>query len=228
MIRRLDWDSRFFDYEVGRFDSSIIDILDLDLFIKSAKYFKLVYLFSSTPINNPLLNLVDKKVTFYRKTENFHQNTPQIQSFCNDSDSFENIRDLAIQSGKYSRFLIDKNFKNNEYEKLYSKWIESSVYDDRSLDIRIFKEDNKILGFTTIEKKDDNLADIGLVAVDSEDRGKKIGTKLIENSINVAFKNGLQNIQVVTQLDNKPAVKLYSKCGFKICKTEYIYHYWNL
>jgi ribosomal protein S18 acetylase RimI-like enzyme len=151
-----------------------------------------------------------------------------LKKFEKGKDDFKTLEKLTLLSGTYSRFRLDKHFKKKEYESLYKQWIYNSVYKEKALEVIVYKENNSILGFTTLEKKTNNLLDISLVAVDETARGKKIGTQLIEYSINYALKNGYSKIQVVTQQNNLPAVNLYKKCGFRIKSTEYIYHYWNL
>ena len=51
MIQRLDWDSDFFGYEVGKLE--IVDIINFnfDVFKNEAKKFKLVCVFSNLELN---------------------------------------------------------------------------------------------------------------------------------------------------------------------------------
>ena len=197
--------------------------------MKSNK-FKLVYLFSKEPLNHKELKLVDIKVTFKKATSILDESNEvnNINLFSNNNDDFSTLEKLALTSGEYSRFRIDENFKNNEFEALYKKWIRSFVYNKDNVDVIIYKEQRRILGFTTLEGVNENLCDIGLVAVNQNERGKKIGTKLINFTLNKAFEKGFKEVKVVTQFDNKPAINLYEKCGFKRSKLKYIYHYWNL
>src|SRR5690606_2664394 len=131
------------------------------------------------------------------------------------------------QSGEFSRFKVDNNFSNNEYEKLYSEWLIGSINKRLATDIIVKRLDGKIVGFVTLTKKNVELADIGLVAVDSSYRGKGIGKELIFQVISLAKSQGYKKIQVVTQLDNRPANNLYKKCGFKKFSLTFIYHIWN-
>ncbi|MCL5247324.1 GNAT family N-acetyltransferase [Cellulophaga sp. 20_2_10] len=228
-IIKLDWDSDFFGYTIGRVDVKSPGAFDFPKFKKNAALYRLVYLFSDQKIESSKVQLVDTKLTFSKQLEhaNLDENS-KVSIFLKGKDDFKKIEKLALQSGKYSRFKIDLNFKKNEYELLYKKWIRNSIYEEKAIEVAIFKDSQEILGFFTLEKKSDSLCDISLVAVDQNARGKKIGTKLINFAISQGVKKGFKDIQVVTQLENLPAKNLYEKCGFKICKTEYIYHYWNL
>ena len=179
-INKLDWDSNFFGYTIGRVDVKNPKAFDFPKFKKNAAAYKLVYLFADQKIESSKVQLVDSKLTFSKQLEHANlDETNEVSIFTKGKDDFEKIAKLALQSGKYSRFKIDSNFKNNEYELLYKKWIRNSIYEEKALEVAIFKDNKEILGFLTLEKKNDSLCDIGLVAVDQNARGKKIGTKFL-------------------------------------------------
>jgi len=231
MIKQLKWDTKFFGYKIGQISISDNKSFSPLMLEKSVNDYKLVYVLSTGKIDMNGLKLVDKKVIFQQKTsikDNLNKNvSSKIESFNEGVHDYESLKKLALSSGINSRFKIDKNFKNNEYTKLYNQWINNAVYKDKALDILTYRE-KEILGFTTIEKKSKYLAVIGLVAVSEQERGKGIASKLIESSINRAFELGFETIQVATQFENIPAMRLYEKCDFKIKDITYIYHYWNL
>ena len=231
MIEELHWDSEFFGYKTGKLIIPDGGNFNYSEFESVVNNYRLIYIFSKKKITEKRLKLVDKKVTFHQqipiKTCLKKSYNSKIESFNIKLHNYESLKKLALTSGIYSRFNIDKNFKNNEYLRLYSQWIKNAVFKDKTLDILIYQEKG-ICGFTTIEEKTKDLADIGLVAVSEKTRGKGIATKLIENSIKKAFQLGFKEIQVVTQSNNIPAMKLYEKCNFKINEITYIYHYWNL
>ncbi|WP_445958146.1 GNAT family N-acetyltransferase [Yeosuana sp.] len=229
MIERQEWDSNFFGYQIGKLALNNPDNFNFEVFEKKSNPYKLVYVFSSKKLKFEHLHLVDTKVTFLKEIEYLEDhNTSNIVLFNKNEDDFKVLEELALSSGEYSRFKIDKNFINGEYEVLYKEWIRKSVDKETFLDIIVYKENKHILGFTTLEGKGQSISNIGLVAVNQKERGKKIGTKLINFTVNHAFIKGFKEIQVITQQDNSPAMSLYEKCGFIISKTEYIYHYWNL
>ena len=62
--------------------------------------------------------------------------------------------------------------------------------------------------------------------MNSSPKGKGIGTRLIQEVINVAAKRGLK-IEVVTQADNKTACDFYERRGFEKTDEQYVYHIWN-
>ena len=231
LIERLNWDSDFFGYEVGKMEChNKINKIDF-LRAASDSNFEVVYLFSDYELPELGLDLVDRKVTFHRnlaKIETFYDHLNAIYSYSYSDDSFEQLCGLALDSGVYSRFNVDNNFKNHEYEKLYYEWIKQSVLGGKAFDSIVYFEQEKLLAFATLERKSTHLADIGLVAVHKNARGKGIGNSIIMKCLKKARNAGFSEIQVVTQQENIPAMRLYEKCGFKIQKVKFIYHYWNI
>lgn len=219
-IEFLEWDSNFFSMKIGMFFvNKNINILNV------IKDFDLIYLYSDK--DNLAFPLVDKKVTF--EIENLHNIVTQKDNnihFYNKNDNYSEILNLSYQCGEYSRFKTDKNFKNGEYEKLYKEWIDKSISKEIAKEILVYKIYNKIAGFATIGVKN-NVLEIGLVGVDKNYRGIGLGIALIDATILRAKNLGYSSLQVVTQLDNLPAVNLYYKAGFKIKDIKYIYHIWK-
>lgn len=222
-IKHLEWDSDFFELSVGS-----IHIEDEDDFLKEElNKYDLVYIFSQN--ENLNFKLTDRKVTYKlrglqkKETPNFIE----IDYYCHNETAYEELLNLALQSGEYSRFKIDSAFNNNDFVRLYTEWINNSINKTLASHIIIKKQDKKIVGFATLSKKNETLADIGLVAVDENYRGQGIAKELILKTISVAKSIGYDDMQVVTQLDNIPANILYKKFGFKEDSIINIYHYWN-
>lgn len=235
IIERLDWDSTFFGYEVGK--TNIIDPEKFDFasFDTTKEHFKLIYVYSPKDINLNRFRLVDRKVVFMRslmaKQEHSLPKDVTIQKLSSYKLSEKNyscLFDLALESGIYSRFKIDENFVNNEYEKLYTEWIRTSISGKNAFEVIIALKGDELLGFVTLAKKDNLTAEIGLIAVSRSSRGLGLGKALINAAFNIFFDKNLQIIQVVTQKNNAPAMALYSSLNFKIEEITNIYHFWNL
>jgi dTDP-4-amino-4,6-dideoxy-D-galactose acyltransferase len=138
----------------------------------------------------------------------------------------QNLLDLTYQSGHYSRFKIDPNFKSNEFEKLYTAWIEKSINHSMAEKVLGFVVDNKTVGFITIAMKN-NAYDIGLIAVDSAHRSLKIGKQLLEYVFRYANSNKVNTITVTTQMQNQGALRFYLQNGFSVNQSTFIYHLWK-
>lgn len=224
IVEKVIWDSIFFGYQVGKITIKNRDNFELNDF----NNFDLIYIFSENKLKNLTNYLVDEKVILnLHLTKDYSLVSDNSIYEFKDFSKFPQLLDLAFQSGVYSRFKKDENFVNNEFERLYIKWITNSVVDKKSLVVFIYELDNKILGFVTVDKKSDTHASIGLIAVELNSRGQGIGVKLLDQAKNYLLKNGFQKLSLVTQGDNIPALKLYQKAGFYIEESSFTYHIWN-
>ncbi len=225
MIKKLQWDTDFFGYPVGRINTS-------ETFFKKNTVeldnFRLVYLFSDKVLEITDSNIleVDIKTTLVKRIEKnelypFHES---ISEYSGGQDT--KMKSLALESGKYSRFKTDKNFINNEFIKLYSKWIEDSITKVIADKLIVFSEKTDIEGFVTL-KFNTNYAEIGLIAVDENSRGKGIALALLNAAFKLTQSQGLNSIRIVTQFNNTPAMKLYHKAGLITENKQYVYHIWN-
>ncbi len=223
MVENLCWDSNFFNLKIGK----IVWDENENLAIVDNEGYDLIYIFS----NNARLNfpLVDKKIVY--QINDLHEkelDAPNnIEFYQNSDEQYFNLLSLAWQSAEFSRFKLDKNFPENTYKDLYKEWLNKSISKDLATDIIIKTINDKIVGFATLARKSNLLADISLVAVDSSFRGLGIAKELVKNMIALAKQKGYDSIQVVTQLDNLVANNLYKKSGFLEINLTYIYHHWN-
>jgi len=91
--------------------------------------------------------------------------------------------------------------------------------------VLVVRRADKVVGMATVGAKDGR-GFIGLFAVDADMRGKNVGVSLIYAAQDWTRRMGLRFAQVVTQGENIGACKLYKKCGYRIEKIEYFYHFW--
>ena len=66
-----------------------------------------------------------------------------------------------------------------------------------------------------------NIMIIDRFEVESEHRGKGIGTLLLQKAIELAKTQHVDSIELTVNNDNKPAKKLYKKMGFKKTDKDY-------
>lgn len=234
-IDYLDWDSKFFGYKIGMsyFDHSKESVVELIENSQKCGY-KLVYIFYLAPkeldkalLKNNKIALVDQKITYQKNiltTEHVSKDT-HITSFRNSSVT-DNLLHLTLQSGVYSRYKLDKHFSNNEYEKLYTHWLQESLNGNLADDVFIYQEGDQQLGILTIKFLPE-WSEIGLLAVDERHRGKSIGTSLMHHAIHATKEKNLTKIKVATQKQNSAACSFYAKHHFTVESVVNIYHLWN-
>ena len=231
----LEWDSKFFGYKIARIwvsNDGKAQIAQTIRMLKS-KGFKLAYIFVSPEDNTSndsvkacAGQLVDEKVTYsYSLNEQVLYRVNNCVVGYNEDIVSSELLKLTLQSGTYSRFRIDTNFKNSEYENLYTEWIKKSVTKEIADRVLVYKEEDHILGFITV-RISGGQGSIGLLAVDEKSRGKSIGKKLLTSSFEYFHDNNIARIEVVTQWGNQNACRFYEACGFNLSEIVNVYHLW--
>ncbi|MBN1186718.1 MAG: GNAT family N-acetyltransferase [Bacteroidales bacterium] len=230
-IEKLEWDSSFFGYPVGKLILDNETRFDKVSFLNDSGEYKLVYIFSTYELNTEISSFycVDVKITLKKNilvktktNQSFH-----CESYIYDEYSFKKLVILAYESGKYSRYRIDKKFINNEFEKLYRSWVFNSVKKKYAFEVLVYKVNSEIVGLITLTDKESTSSEIGLFAVSKEFQSQGIGTILLKDAELVSIRKNYENMQVNTQQDNINAMNFYKKNGFVLYSKYYIYHYWN-
>lgn len=81
--------------------------------------------------------------------------------------------------------------------------------------IKVLYENNKPIGFTAYQKENFYTGEFRFLAVDTPYRGKGYSQKLMCHALQELRSQGLSRVELQTRLDNKPALALYEKLGFK-------------
>ena len=229
MIKKIEWDSDFFGFLIGRLDTS--EDTSFEQFLIDANEFKLTYVFSNYPLNWVGLKHVDTKLVFqkevkYTEESDFDKlDEISISCFNPETDSYTQIENLAYLSGNFSRFKLDKKFGENNYRELYKKWLDESIKKNIADYVLVANYKTKIVGFVSLKLDSLGNGQIGLIAVNSDFQGRRIASNLIkacEEQIGVG-----QFLKVPTQEANTKAVKLYYKNNFEIVEKSFVYHYWQ-
>ena len=233
-LERLDWDSQFFGYPVARivFDHNGISLAEKAFSEISRSNYRLVYLYAPSyddELNRVITSmggrLFDNKVLFVKQPEAHSHFKNQIRDYGYEKPDDELI-ELSLEAGSFSRFRIDNNFVNGEFERLYARWITDSVSGLIAFKVIVAVLGNDVIGFATIGEKNGS-ADIGLVAVDRNHTGKGIGYDMIRYADDVAFKMNFKRLTVITQMNNNAACGLYKKCNFLPESITNVYHFWQ-
>jgi len=116
-----------------------------------------------------------------------------------------------VMNEKYEEFDFETNLQQTKYriKECVSKYS------------FVAEEDKKIKGFLFSNLIDDwygKWINITFMGVRKSDRGKGIGTKLLELAVNSIKKDKFEKIELTVLLDNEPAIDLYKKLNFKKVK----------
>lgn len=222
----LEWDSEFFGFsvaliEVGSGSEKQVKS-ELDHFFNAGC--KLVYVFSHKP-----LDLSDYDFTLADRKRSYILRKPVFKEVGNWHITIENkaemLYELAYQAGFNSRYKSDPHISEDTFKSLYRIWIDNSINEGFADYVLASVEHDKAVGLITARKKNNEIS-IGLFATDHEYRGKGIGSKLIQEIINIAAAENLQ-VEVTTQADNPKACKFYEDKGFEIKDEQFDYHVWS-
>jgi dTDP-4-amino-4,6-dideoxy-D-galactose acyltransferase len=156
-IQRLDWDTKFFGYKTGKLvltNNSLFNANEIQL-----DDYELVYIFTEQVLEESDCvqlgaTLLDVKIELIKPVnynviplENVnHLSIKKMKNLSND------LLHLVLESGKYSRFKLDKHFVNNEYEKLYKVWIEKALNGMHEQVLGAYI-DNILVGFVSIKNQ---------------------------------------------------------------------------
>ena len=227
-IQKLEWDSNLFGYEVGKVTIADENV-DLQDILNLNDVFRLMYLESKVAIDKKELDRSFIKVTYSKQVETL---TPHLEAEENlrteklTGKFTDQLLNLSFQSGMFSRFKLDPNFRNNEFMKLYTKWVENSLSGEVADTVEAVKDsDSNIIGFVTI-KFNPEFSEIGLIAVNNQKRRLGVGSLLLKKVNQLSVEKQCSKIIVSTQQDNYMACKFYEKNGFKKISKSYIYHLW--
>lgn len=219
----LDWDSRFFHRKIGRL--SVCGDIEVDEIDMLCREYDMVYLFSDKEIMvNKNCLLVDKKRTYLLEFPQMKPQSTFVKKYVGNPTA---LYDIAFQAGHESRFKVDPAFSEEEFESLYTAWIDNSlrgIMADYVLTYHDF-EQSAPRGLITAKKKNGRLQ-IGLFATDTEWRRHGVGAALIDRVISIGAFEDLP-IEVTTQADNEVACRFYERKGFMLNEQSYVYHYCN-
>lgn len=228
MLGKLQWDSDFFQLSIGRLDVCNIDDWKKKRGAKEdlINDYDLVYVFAEQEIDDTNISLVDIKTIYTKSISGDFTDSSLSVEIYNDSIPNEDLYQLALASGAYSRFRLDKHFPPQSYDRLYECWMQQSTNGKMADKVFVHRCMGKIDGMITL-KVDGNVAHIGLVAVDTMTRGKGIGSQLIQAAELYLLENtDVRILNVATQWENTSARRLYEKNGFSIESRTHIYHWW--
>jgi len=224
MIKRLQWDSDFFNLNVGELQfeerNDSLNYTDYDL----------LYVVSSEDFDLKLKkfenSFSEQKVKFYKELKETVSMSQNVLSYKDVEYNIDDIYQLAYESGKHSRFLLDKKFDAEKFRELYRLWIDNSISKNFADDILLYNYEGETVGLLTYKIIKKN-AFIGLISVSPKHQGKGIGGTMLKHLEALLYKKGIENLTIPTQYENQQACYFYSKEGYSISEKTYVKHYWK-
>jgi ribosomal protein S18 acetylase RimI-like enzyme len=225
MIKKMEWDSDFFNLRVGELDfKESNDSLDVESY-------DLLYVVSSNDFDLKLNgfenSFSEQKIKFYKELKETQQLSENVFSCEEITYDIQDIYQLAFESGKHSRFLLDKKFSPEKFKELYKLWVDNSISKNFADDVLLYKYEEKTVGLLTY-KSIGKEAFVGLIAVSSEHQGKGIGGIMLSHLGTVLYAKEIYSLTIPTQDQNQQACYFYNKIGYSISEKTYIKHYWKI
>lgn len=227
----LEWDSSFFSMKIASISMLEwnADFLSRSLIEYKKKGVDLVYLFIYEETNevDAILSgyhshLVDCRRVYVCENIKGKRLDSNISLYRGKASV---LYDLGIQAGVNSRYRMDPDFSEVEFERLYKTWIDESIKGNMADYVLVYNGDSSFpVGLITLRKKKDCIS-IGLVASDQSFRRRGIGTALMDSAKYYAYVEKLP-LEVVTQAHNLAACSFYEKEAFIQKSQSVVYHIW--
>ncbi len=222
MIKELPWDSEFFGIKAGEWNAGSK--------LHGSSGFNVIYAKSNHQFTGNIpgfyITYNETKVIFTKKPSLFPKDYKNILPYTETGLEKEELYPVAYESGKYSRFKLDKKVGEENFKKLYRAWIDNSVTRQFASNVITYLKEGKIAGLVTYKIKD-STATIGLIGVLPQYQRQGIGKKLLEYTENELTENNINELNIPTQLENEHACTFYKKMGYSITQTTYITHFWK-
>ena len=138
-----------------------------------------------------------------------------------DAD-LNDLVDCAYEVFNSSQDIIFLDLGEAQKQAMVNKIFDTSkkpIFEDASV---ILMEGGDVIGFVVVNP-DGNEAEIRSFGIKPKYRNKGLGKNLLELSLSILIKNGFKVVFLDVTLENKPALGLYSKLGFKISSTSNLY-----
>ncbi len=162
--------------------------------------------------------LTDVRVTLKRTTARVgFGSRPAVAT---DLTALEEIAEVSFRGG--TRFYNDPGLPNVRCDDLYRAWIRSQLAGAADI-VLVAEREQHVAGFVSVDLLQGD-SDLSLIAVAPSERGGGVGEELVSSALNFAHRQERPSMNVVTQASNLPAQRLFQRCGFRTCRTQYWLH----
>lgn len=237
VVERLAWDSEHFGIEIGRMvvpSNPDLGVVQSGLGVAAEMGLACVYCsvgvhdraaadqFTLAPAR---VFLADVRVVFEKALETpanpddgkcaaVRQATPT------DRDA---VTRLAADAFGSSRFYFDSRLAHHA-GSMFQKWVDRA-FESAEFSVMVSTSSAAVSGFVCVRSKN-GVGQIDLIGVASEHRGRGIGGLLLHHVSSHLHASGCTRVEVVTQLRNLSAVRLYERAGFALIGSSLTYHIW--
>jgi len=148
-----------------------------------------------------------------------------------DDETRQALRGLSGTAFSTGRVANDPAFSPAQVARFYERLCESSLNDRRAL-ILVAWMDGRPAGFVLGDEDDEIKRNLGvslgcltLIAVDEASAGRGVGRALVRAFLQ-RMQSRVELVEVGTQIDNYPALNLYTGLGLKLVSSLVTFHLW--
>ena len=138
-------------------------------------------------------------------------------------EDIEQVKAIARSSFVYDRFHSDHRIPKAVADELHAVWLENSCLGKATDAVVVAAEKGRILGFVTCKIVRQTTQYLGLtigtivlVATATDARGQGVAKATTYGALDWFREQGVDIVEVGTQLRNIPASRLYEACGFRL------------
>jgi dTDP-4-amino-4,6-dideoxy-D-galactose acyltransferase len=231
-IERLEWDSDFFGFGVGRVTAARLAPRDAAGCARRARELGLRCLYFLADPGDPEswreaigagFDPIDIRVELDRELPLAGQTSPD-RELAGEGDLPALIH-LARGAFAESRFFRDPRFPAGKAEELFSLWIRRGVSHSDGFTV-LSRSSGEPSGFVSARMTSIESGRIELVAIAPAHRGQGIGLRLLDACMGELARRGARRICVVTQGSNAAAQRLYERAGFRTRSVGIWFHGW--
>lgn len=145
------------------------------------------------------------------------------------AEDLEALRPVARHAYDKTRFYNDPCFPSDKCEEMYDIWLTKSITKELA-DVTIVAELNGVpTGYASCQVgKAPNVTEgtLQLIGVNEENRGARIGQRVMYGVMEWLAEQGMTTISLATQGHNVPAIRFYERLGFTTRLIQFWYHKW--
>jgi dTDP-4-amino-4,6-dideoxy-D-galactose acyltransferase len=230
LVEVLDWDTEFWGVRAGRVHA--VDQAQLiaaehacsDLHIEWAS---LLVPTTDVPLINAAVTsgykIVDVRFTLSTILSSGSSLDPAAIGGAGDADELAHVARTALRE---SRFFADEHLDDVRCADFYETWIRNSVTGEMADVVLVARSSAGIDGFITVRLGAGGSASLPLVAVRTDRQGTGVGRRLVATTLDWISAQGATRTDVVTQLTNRAAIRLYESSGFRFHESAVWLHRW--
>ena len=166
-------------------------------------------------------DIVDYRIAFSSKPIQ----TVAPFELANPSDE-EAMAEIASTAFPMSRFAVDSRLDAERCSAFYETWVRNSFNGQMADATVVSRFEGSLDGFITMRCRQDGSGALPLVAVRADRRGKGVAKRLLDGAMGWMICQSAESVEVVTQVSNTSAMRLYEAGGFQVRECDVWLHRW--